>query len=109
MSQEFTDNEKKESEYIFKNVIEKKQATRTVALISFILSVASLLLCWVPGLGIILGAAAIVCAVISRINIGYFDGFAIAGVIIAIFGIVFSVTALIFKKLLIDLFVSLLL
>ena len=108
MSQEINDNEKKESEYIFKNVIDKKQLTRTVALASFILSLASIIFCWIPGLGIMLGAAAIVCAVVSRINIGYFDGFAIAGVIIAIFGIVFSSTALIFQNLLIQLFASLL-
>ena len=110
MSQEFNgfdEKEKKENEYIYKNVMGQKQATRLFSLLSLISSIISIIFCWVPILGIIFGIVAIVCAIIARREIGYFDGFSIAGLIFGIFGIVFSVTAIILKNILIGLFVSL--
>lgn len=46
---------------------------------------------------IILGAAAIACAVVSRLVLGYFDGKSIAGLILGIFGAVFGVAMIIYS------------
>ncbi len=46
---------------------------------------------------IILGVCAIVCAAVSRRVLGYFDGKAIAGLILGIFGTVFGVAMIIYS------------
>ncbi len=114
MSQDFNENlenneqgSKKESEYVYKNVMDGKQNKRTWSILSFVLSLASIVFCSVPVVGIILGLVAIGAAVLSRRNIGYFDGLSLAGLMIGIFGVVFSITAIILKNVLISLILTL--
>lgn len=115
MSQDFNEKNKNSKEafdaddkYAYKNVINGKQNSRTWSVISLILSLLSIVFCFVlPWIGIALGLAAICFAVVSRKTIGYFDGFAIAGLIIGIFGIVFSASALILQNVLVGIFVNL--
>ena len=105
MSQEF--NEKKENndsnsdiEYAYKNVMDGKQYKRTWSIISFALSIASVIFCFVPVVGLILGLAAIGFSLFSRKHLGYFDGLSLFGLMIGIFGSVFSVGAIVLKNIL---------
>ena len=71
-----------------------KKPSRVWSVLSFILAILSIICCcnsWIP---LILGAVAIVFAIISRSKLGYFDGLGIAGLIIAIFGVVFSLAGI---------------
>ena len=47
-------------------------------------------------IALVLALASVVCGIISRKNLGYFDKLSLAGIIIGIFGIVFSVVGLFF-------------
>lgn len=114
MSQDFNEKSKvneegssAEDKYAYKNVMSGKQNSRKWSVVSLILSLLSVALCFVPWLGIILGLSAIGFAAFSRNCIGYFDGFALAGLILGIFGVVFSLTALILKNVLLNLIVGL--
>lgn len=91
MNEEFNYKESTEEEYLYKSVIEGKKKSRVWSVVSLICSIISLLCCCFPVMGIVLGILAIVFAVVSRSSIGYFDGLAIAGLIVGIFGLVFSV------------------
>ena len=83
-------------EYAYKNVMKTKQNRRTWSVISIALSVLSILFVWVPIVALVLALASVVCGIISRKNLGYFDKLSLAGIIIGIFGIVFSVVGLFF-------------
>ena len=91
MNEEFNYKESTEEEYLYKSVIEGKKKSRVWSVVSLICSIISLLCCCFPVMGIVLGILAIIFAVVSRSSIGYFDGLAIAGLIVGIFGLVFSV------------------
>ncbi len=83
-------------DYIYKKVMLDKQHSRAWSLASLIVSIASLICCcFVSWLGIVLSSFSIVFAIISRKNIGYFDGLSLAGLIIGIFGIVFGAASII--------------
>ena len=43
-----------------------------------------------------MGAGAVILAIVSRRNLGYFDGMTIAGLILGIFGFVFGATIIIY-------------
>ena len=114
MSQDFNENlgsneqeSEKKSEYAYKNVMDGKQKKRTWSVISFILSLISIAFCSVPIAGIILGLLSLGAAIYSRKYIGYFDGFSLAGLMIGIFGVVFSVGAIILQKLIVHFIASL--
>lgn len=106
MSKEFNEEAKAtnesndgEQEYAFKHVLKKNPNKRTWSVVSIILAALSILLMPIPILPIaslVLGILAVGAAVLSRVNLGYFDKLSIAGLIIAIFDIVFSVAGLIF-------------
>ena len=64
--------------------------TRGWSVAALVLSIISVLCCCVYWLGLFTGAFAIVCAVISRKTLGYFDGLSVAAIIVSIFGVVFS-------------------
>ena len=83
-----------ENKFAYKNVIQGKQNSRLYSVISVSLSGLSVLLCFFPWVGLILGSLGILFAIISRKNIGYFDKISIAGIIIGIFGFVFAVMGL---------------
>lgn len=78
-------------------VVENKQKTRLWSVIAFVVSILSVVLCFVPWLGITFGVASIILCLVSRINLGYFDRFGIASLFIGIFGLVFSVGAIIME------------
>ena len=87
-----------EDEYLYKSVMEGKKNSRIWSVVSLICSILSLLCCCTSVIGIVLGVLAIIFAVVSRSSIGYFDGLAIAGLIVGIFGTVFSLGILIIVK-----------
>ena len=103
MSNEFNEevqdtNESVEAEqkYAFKNVIKKNPNKRTWSVVSIVLACLSLVSVILPPISIILGILAIGAAILSRVNLGYFDKLSLAGLIISIFGVVFSTCGIIF-------------
>lgn len=78
-------------DFIYKQIMEDKQKNRIWSVGSLVIGIFSVLCCCFEWPGLIFGVLAIVFAILSRKNLGYFDGLAIAGVILGIFGTVFSV------------------
>ena len=76
MSQDYNEDLKnnqqdssQESEYAYKNVMGEKPKKRTWSVVSFVLSLVSLIVCSItPIVGIILGLFSIGCAIFSRKN-----------------------------------------
>jgi hypothetical protein len=60
-------------------------------------AIISILCSLFPYPAIVLGALAIIFAIFSRRNIGYFDGLALAGLFIGIAGVVFGAGGLFFN------------
>lgn len=85
--------ETKDSEYAYKTVMDGKQASRIWSLISLIMAVLSVCLCFIPWAGLVLGLLAVVFSVVSRNNLGYFDNLGLVGLIVGIFGVVFGIGA----------------
>ena len=81
-------------DYAYKNVMGGNQNSRLFSVISIIFAILSVGLCFIPALGIILGLVAMGLGVLSRRNIGYFDGLSLGGIITSIFGVVFSISAI---------------
>ena len=81
---------KEGEDFLFKTVMDGKEKSRVWSVASIAIAAASLLCCAFPYPAIVLGALAIVFALFSRRNIGYFDGLALVGLIIGIAGIVFG-------------------
>ena len=78
------------------------EKSRLWSVLALIAAVLSILLCYfAPVPGIVLGALAIALCIVSRLRIGYFDGFSIAALICAIFGIVFSISFIILSAILV--------
>ena len=94
----FAENEvnTEESEFAYKKVLGVKSNTRLYSVISICLSILSVILFFLPIGGIICGVLGILFAIFSRKNLGYFDNISLWGLIIGIFGTVFSVMGLIF-------------
>ena len=113
MSQEFNENPNVESEatadsdFAYKSVIGSKRNTRLWSIISFVLAILSIPFCAVPIAGIIMGLGAIAFSLYSKKCLGYFDGLSLAGLMIGIFGAVFSVAALILKNIILAFFATL--
>lgn len=113
MSQEFNENPNVESEatadsdFAYKSVIGGKKNTRLWSIISFVLAILSVPFCAVPIVGIIMGLGAIAFSLYSKKCLGYFDGLSLAGLMIGIFGAVFSVAALILKNIILAFFATL--
>ena len=89
-----------QDEYVYKKVMLTKKNSRAWSVASIALSLVSLILCPVYWLKIILSATSIVFALVSRKNIGYFDGLSLAGLIVGIFGIVFGILGIVMTELL---------
>ena len=85
-------------EYAYKNVMKTKQNRRTWSLISLSLAVLSILFLWVCPVSLGMAVASVVCALISRKNLGYFDKLSLAGLFVGIFGIVFSIVGMAFGE-----------
>ena len=82
-------------DFLFKTVMDGKAKSRIWSVASIAIAIASLLCCVFPYPAILLGALAIVFALFSRRNIGYFDGLALVGLIIGIAGMVFGAGSLV--------------
>ncbi len=83
-------------DYIYKKVMLDKQHSRAWSVASLTLSIVALICCcFVSWLGIVFSSLSILFAVISRKNIGYFDGLSLAGLIVGIFGVVFGIASII--------------
>lgn len=115
MSKEFNEEEINSSEvsendgdYAYKNVIKDKQQRRTWSVASFFFALLSLLfaffLTWGSWVSLVLGVVSVGCSAVSRKNLGYFDKFSLAAMFIAIFGIVFALSGIIFGDLLAGIF-----
>ena len=92
-----TETDEENSDYAYKSVIKKdKTSRRTWSVISLIFAVLSILTLYFSWVSLVIGAVAVGCAAVSRKNLGYFDKISLAGIIIGIFGMVFSLTGIIF-------------
>ena len=85
-----------ESAYIYKKVIKNKEQRRTWSVGALALAILSVSLSFFPWVGLILGLASAGAGIISRKNLGYFDKLSLAALIVAIFGVVFSITGIAF-------------
>ena len=92
------ENEKKEEHIPFKKFIKDDKKSRIYSVASIIAGVLSLLLCFLPALGIIFSLFAVAFMIVSRRVLGYFEGLGICGLIIGVFGLVFSVCAMVFEN-----------
>ncbi len=82
-------------DYLFQTVTGRgRRKTYSWSLVSLICGIISVICC--SGyVGIVLGALAIVFAIVSRKNLGYFDSMAIAGLVLGIIGFVLGIAILI--------------
>lgn len=67
-----------------------KPKTRGWSVVSLVVGIISVLCCCLGWAGLVFGAVAVIASIISRRSLGYFDGLAIAGLVLGIFGIVFG-------------------
>lgn len=81
-------------ENVYKTVVADAKKTRAWAVASLVLGIVSVLCCCISWFGIVAGALSMLFTVISRKSLGYFDSLSVAGMIIAIFGIIFSAVML---------------
>ena len=90
-----------QEEFIYKKVMLDKKNSRAWSLASLAMSIVALLCCcFIDWLGMVFSTVAIVFALISRKNIGYFDRLSLAGIIVGIFGIVFGIAGIVLSRLL---------
>ena len=94
-----TENSEGEENFVYKNVLPDKQHRRTWSVAALGLAILSLLLSYFSWIGLILGLISIGAAIVSRRNLEYFDKLTLAALIVAIFGVVFSLTGIIFADL----------
>lgn len=91
-----------EGEDRYYEIFEKtKHKTRGFSVAAMTLGIISVLCCCFGWVSLVLGIAAIVFSVISRVTLGYFDGMCIAGLILGIFGVVFGSSMLIMDMLIV--------
>ena len=83
-------------EYAYKNVISEKENTRLYSVVSLACAILSVGLFFIPWIGLVLGLVGIGFSLISRKHLNYFEVLALVGLIVAIFGSVFSVAGIIF-------------
>jgi len=89
-------SEKNENEECYYEVFNKDKPKYILwSLISAILGGISVICAFFGWGGLIIGAAAVVFAVVSRINLKYFDKISIMGLILGIFGMVFGAAVMI--------------
>lgn len=97
--EENQNEEKGSPEYAYKSILENSKNSRVWSVASLVAGILSVIFCFLPLLGIIIALFSVALAVISRRVIGYFDGIAIAGLVVGIFGLVFGVGYSIFDAL----------
>ena len=72
-----------------------KKRTLAWSVSSMVLGILSIVYCIVPFIGLLLSALAIALSVVARKKLKYFDGMAIAGLILGIFGAVIGITVIV--------------
>ena len=92
---DLTDNDEKKNDRAYKTVMDGVPRSRGWSVASLVLGILSILLSLIPFAGAVLGTVSVITAIISRRNLGYFDGIAIAGIITGAIGFVFGVMSLI--------------
>lgn len=81
--------------YVYKNVIKNNKDRRTFSVMALIMAILSLGFFWVPWVSFGLSGVSVILSLISRKKLSYFDFMSLWGIIISIFAIVFSATAVI--------------
>lgn len=96
-AEELDQNENAESEsdeyYALPNAI--KSRSLIWAVISFAAGILSFALCFFYYAGLALAATSLICALVSRKNLGFFEKYSIMGIILGITGFVCSVFSLV--------------
>ena len=80
---------------VYKTVTNGRRKSRGWSVAALVLSIISIVCCCYPIIGLTCAAVALVCAIVSRKSLGYFDGLTIAALICAIFGLVFGIFTII--------------
>lgn len=89
-------SEKKDDEERYYEVFDKDKPKYILwSLISAILGGISVICAFFGWGGLIVGIAAVAFAIVSRVNLKYFDKITIAGLILGIFGMVFGMSVII--------------
>ena len=89
--------ENEENDYLFKMVTNNgRRKTYGWSVASMVSGIISVICCCTGYTGLIFGLLAIVFAVISRKNLGYFDGMAISGLVLGIIGFMLGIALIIF-------------
>ena len=84
------------NDYLFKMVTPNgRRKTYGWSLASMISGILSVICCCTGYAGIVFGVLAIVFSVISRKNLGYFDGMAVAGLVLGIIGFVLGIAVIV--------------
>ena len=94
--EEYTEPEVAEntaSEEYYELPKELKSRSLIWSVISFVCGVLSLALCPLYYISLVFAAGSIVTSLISRKNLGFFDKYAVFGLILGIMGVVFGISA----------------
>lgn len=104
-SSEVNEEKREESgEFVYRKVMKKDEKKRNWSVFALALAILSLCFVLIPWVSFVMSALSIGSAVVSRIKLGYFDKITLTALIIAIFGIVFSLTGILFGDILASIF-----
>ncbi len=83
-------NNQYNNQYSYQNSMSdlSKPKNKALSIASLVTGILAVICCCLGWTGIILGAVAVGTAIASRVKLGYFDGMAIAGLVLGIFGFV---------------------
>ena len=86
-----------EGQYIYSQTpnLNNSNPSRAWSVAALVLGILSIICCCSYVITAVMVVMAIACAIVSRKNLGYFDGLSIAGLITAIFGFVILVSNLV--------------
>ncbi len=91
MSEYNENNQYNNEDFAYHNVNKRgKPKTLGWSLVSMIMGIVAVVCSCFGWAGLVLGLIAVGLAILARIQLGYFDGMAIAGLILGIFGLVFG-------------------
>ena len=85
-----------ENDYAFQTLMRNgRPKTKGWSVASMVLGIISVICCCGGWCSIILGASAVILAIVSRKSLGYFEGMSIAGLVLGIFGFVLGIAIVI--------------
>ena len=89
--------ENDENDYLFKIVTNNgRRKTYGWSVASMVSGILSVICCCTGWTGLFFGIISIIFAIISRKNLGYFDGMAVSGLVLGIIGLVLGVALIVF-------------